>query len=200
MVINIQNLKQTQAKLGHKWFDDQPNIIGIRTTLCIPDTFNDILAIVYRDNGNSGEEKIFTATITTEPGITYQKKLLNPDGCLVMQPGQFINAYKNGYHQYKKDHRALVQVGKIFIRRDKDLDGIPGNSGVDRWEAGNGANIHGANKNQVTAHIGPWSAGCQVHERWSKKEEMCDITVRYEKTNNGLLTYSLVLEKDLVGG
>jgi hypothetical protein len=198
MIININNLKQTQAKLGHKWFEDQPNIIGIRTTLCIPDQFNDVLAIVYRADGKTGEEKIFTAIITTEPGTTYQKKLLNPRGCAVMQPGQFINAYKLGYHQGKKDHRCLKQVGKILLKRDKDLDGIPGNSGVVEWNTDAGCNIHGANKGQVTAAIGPWSAGCQVHERWSKKEEMCDIAQIYEKVNNGLLTYSLVEERYMV--
>lgn len=194
-IISLDSLKRTQQSLNHKWFEDQPNIIGIRTTLCIPDVFNDILVIAYK---SGTDYKMFTAIITTEPGTTYQKKLLNPKGCAVMQPGQFINAYKLGYHQWKKDHRALVQVGKILLKRDKDLDGIPGNSGELEWNTGAGCNIHGANKGIVTSKIGPWSAGCQVHERWSKKEEMCDIAQLYEKVNNGLLTYTLLEERQLI--
>jgi len=151
-MITIKSLKDTIAALGYKWFDDQPNIIGIRTKLQVPDSFNDILCIVYKQyampaglsdldkqkwlnansfkDGNSnplkedgdfgtrskealaeyesvlGKERLYTATITTEPGTTYQKKLLNPKGCWVMMPAQMINGYKSGFHQNKPDHRC----------------------------------------------------------------------------------------------
>lgn len=193
-MVTIESLKKTIANLGYKWFDDQPNIIGVRSKIDAPDVFNDIIFIVYKQDG---VEKLFSATITTDPGVTYQVKLLNPKGCAVMFPGQYVNCYKLGFHQGKQDHRALIQVGSIKVARDKDMDG---NAEVEKnlIDAGYfGVNIHGANKNADTTKIGPWSAGCQVFSRWSKKEEMCDICEKYKGVNKGLLTYTLIEEKDL---
>ncbi len=244
-MITIKNLKDTISSLGYKWFDDQPNIIAVRTNLQVPDVFNDLLFIVWKqrsmpDNltaiekqkwlnmnlftdskgsvlkedgdfgGKSqsallkyslevGSERIFTSTITTEPGVAYQKKLLNPKGCWVMMPNQMINAYKAGLHQGKADHRCLKSVGKIFGLRDGDLNGVAGDSGVASWQEGSGigANIHGANKAGITTKVGPWSAGCQVHNDWNKKEEMMKIVDCFKDVNDGLLTYTLIKESDL---
>lgn len=196
MKIGIPELKAVIAKKNYKWFEDQPNIIAVRTTLQVPDVFNDLLFIVYK---KAGVEQLYTATITTEPGTTYQKKLLNPKGCWVMMPAQMIDAYAPGKHQGKPDHRCLQSFGKIYGLRDNDLDGIAGNDkdAVPQWVEGNtvGANIHGANKAGITAKIGPWSAGCQVHNDWKKKEEMMDIV---EKLYPSLkrVTYTLIEEKD----
>lgn len=201
-MITIAKLKEVISKKGYKWFDDQINLIAIRTTLQVPDTFNDVLCAVYKKNG---VETLFTAIITTEPGTTYQKKLLNEKGCWVMMPAQMINAYKAGFHQGKPNHRCLKSVGKIYGHREDDKDGIVLNDkdAVNHWEEGTlvGANIHGASHNEekhidLTNVVGPWSAGCQVHARWSKKEEMMDIVDLYKNVNNGLVTYTLLEEKD----
>lgn len=195
MNLDIATLRRTIAKKGYIWYEDKPNIIGIRSTLNVPDVFNDPLCIVYKENGI---EKLYTAIITTEPGIAYQKKLLNPKGCWVMMPAQMVDAYAPGLHQGKADHRCLRSVGKIFGLRDANLDGIAGNSGTPTWVDGTtvGANIHGANKAGITAKVGPWSAGCQVHNDWKKKEQMMDICEKlYPKVKK--FTYTLVTEKDL---
>jgi hypothetical protein len=47
MNITIDTLKAAMAKLGYKWFTDRPNLIGIRTTLQIPDVFNDLFCLVW---------------------------------------------------------------------------------------------------------------------------------------------------------
>lgn len=195
MTLDIATLRKTITKKGYIWYEDKPNIIGIRSSLNVPDIFNDILAIVYKDKG---VEKLYTATITTEPGVAYQKKLLNPNGCWVMMPAQMVDAYSPGFHQSKPDHRCLRSTGKIYGLRDANLDGIAGNSGTPQWAEGTkvGANIHGANKAGITKQIGPWSAGCQVHNDWKKKEEMMDICEKlYPKLKK--FTYTLLLEKDL---
>lgn len=192
-MITIEALKSALKKLNHKWFSDRPNIIGIRTTLNAPDVFNDILCLVYMDNGT---EVLKTYSITTEPGVYYQKKLLNPKGCAIIALGQYENAYSIGFHQNKSDHRALIQSGKITVLRDKDLDGIAGNSGTS--ESGYfGCNIHGAKKMGDTKEIGPWSAGCQVHSKWSNKEEMIDICEKFKEVTGNKFTYTLIKETDL---
>lgn len=207
-MINIAKLKEVIAKKGYVWIEDKPHIIGIRTKLQVPDVFNDVIILVYKDT-------LFTTTFTTEPGTTYQKKLLNPKGCWVMMPAQMIDAYSLGYHQNKTDHLALRSVGKIFGLREDDKDGIVLNdkNAVASWVDGTtvGANIHGANKTGATKTIGPWSAGCQVIDHWLKKEELIKLLIEFEKANKSLwktiiewvfgksgirYTYTLLEEKD----
>jgi hypothetical protein len=199
-MISIDKLRQVIAKKQYIWYENLPNIIAIRTKLQVPDAFNDVMCVVYKKNG---VDVMFTAIVTTEPGTTYQKKLLNANGCWVMMPAQMVNAYKSGFHQGKTDHRCLRSVGKIYGLREDDKDGIILNDADEKasWQEGSliGANIHGAvhkDKIDLTKTVGPWSAGCQVHERWSKKEEMMDICDQYKNVNNGLLTYTLLEEKD----
>ncbi len=47
MNITIDILKRTVSKLGYKWYTDRPNLIGIRTTLQVPDVFNDLFCLVW---------------------------------------------------------------------------------------------------------------------------------------------------------
>lgn len=247
MKLDIPTLKAAITKKGYKWFDDQINLIAVRTGLNVPDIFNDFMCTVWKqrpmpaglndtqkqewlksnlflgkdgktlkvdgDFGPSsqhalsqyeatvGKERIIIGTVTTEPGSTYQKKLLNKDGCWVMMPAQMINAYKLGLHQGKSDHKCLRSLGKIFGMRDNDLDGIAGNDkdAVAKWTDGTtvGANIHGAQKAGITSKIGPWSAGCQVYNNWASKEDMITIAESYKDVNNGWITYTLIEEKDL---
>lgn len=197
MKVDINLLKAVIAAKNYQWFNDKPNIIAVRTTLQIPDVFNDPIFIAYKDKG---VDKLFTAMITTEPGVAYQKKLLNPKGCWVMMPAQMIDAYSPGFHQGKPDHRCLRSTGKIFGLREDDQDGIILNDkdAVAQWVDGTtvGANIHGANKAGITAKVGPWSAGCQVYNDWKKKEEMMDIVQKlYPRLTK--VTYTLLAEKDL---
>lgn len=199
-MVTIDTLKRSIHALNYKWFDDQINMIAVRSNLQIPDVFNDPFFMVYKENG---VEKIFVTTITTEPGVYYQKHLLNPKGCWVMMPAQMIDAYRLGFHQNKQDHRCLQSVGRIYGLREDDKDGIIGNDrdAVAQWVAGNtvGANIHGAKKLvDLTEIVGMNSAGCQVHSRWSAKEKMCDIAALYSKVNKGLITYTLLTENQLI--
>lgn len=193
MTLNIDTLKSALQKLNHKWPTDRPHLIGVRTNLNVPDVFNDFLCLVYPENG---KEVLKVYPITTEPGVYYQKKLLNPKGCAVMAVGQYENAYSVGFHQNKIDHRALIQTGKITVIRDKDMDGTAGNSGTP--DTGFfGCNIHGARKTGRTETIGPWSAGCQVHAVWANKEEMMDVCDRFKELTGNKFTYTLITESDL---
>lgn len=47
MNITIDLLKKTISKLRYKWYTDRPNLIGIRSTLDVPDSFNDFFCLVY---------------------------------------------------------------------------------------------------------------------------------------------------------
>lgn len=47
MKIEIKTLKDTLTKKGYKW-DSSLNIIGIRTTLQVPDVFNDLICVIWK--------------------------------------------------------------------------------------------------------------------------------------------------------
>lgn len=244
--ITIEGLRKTIKSLNYKWFEDQINMIAIRTKEQIPDVFNDYLCLVWKVQdipseisntelqkwlnlcgftdtlGNPlledgkigaktnealeqhkellGKEVLSVFIVTTEPGVYYQKHLLNKDGCWVMMPNQMLNAYKLGFHQNKSDHRALRSVGRIFGLREDDKDGILLNDKDAKpfWIDGHlvGSNIHGAKKLAKTLIVHTFSAGCTVHEDWQSKEEMCDIAEIYKNVNNGLITYTLINEDD----
>ena len=48
MTITLDKLKSTIEKKGYKWYTDRPNLIGIRSTLDVPDSFNDFFCIVQQ--------------------------------------------------------------------------------------------------------------------------------------------------------
>lgn len=193
MNITIDCLKRTYQALGYKWLGDCVQLIGIRSSLNAPDIYNDVLCVVYPSNG---KDVIRYFDFTTDPGVTYQMKFLNPKGCLVMKPGQYIDAYMIGHHQNKLTHRALIQVGPVTVYRDADRDGFAEAEGFE--ETGlYGANIHGAIAESTTGMIGPWSAGCQVHQTWSAKEEMMNICENFKGTRNRF-TYVLLDDKQLI--
>jgi len=48
MQLTIDTLKRTVSKNRYKWFPDNLNIIGVRTSLQVPDIFNDFLCVVFK--------------------------------------------------------------------------------------------------------------------------------------------------------
>lgn len=192
MKITIETLKAAFTKLGYKWFEGKVHIVGIRTTLQVPDAFNDFMCVVYKND-------LFITTCTTEPGTTYQKKLLNPKGCWVMMPNQMIDAYSVGLHQGKADHACLKSSGKIYGLREDDKDGIVLNDkdAVASWQEGSGigANIHGANKLAKSTIVGSWSAGCQVLNVWKDKEHLIELC---KNSGQQKFTYTLIEETNLI--
>lgn len=194
MTLSEESIERTIKSLGYKWYTDRPNIIGIRSTLNVPDVFNDIMAFVYPENGKM-VAKFWP--ITTDPGVYYQKNLLNAKGCAVLKCGQYVDAYALGYHQNKQNHKALIQVLPVTVYRDNDKDGIAEEQGVEDTGLF-GVNIHGGVANTIMEKVGAWSAGCQVHSTWANKEEMVALCENFEKITKNRFTYTLIHEKDLI--
>jgi hypothetical protein len=60
-----------------------------------------------------------------------------------------------------------------------------------------GINIHGSNKLGTTMKIGKWSAGCQVFQEWSKKEEFLNVCKMFKTARGNKFTYTLLEENNL---
>jgi len=189
--INIQSIMNTIKALNYIWYTDRPNIIGIRTEIDVPNVFNDFIFIEY-----SGEYKIYV--ITTNPGIYWLEHPENKLGTAVLKPGQYVDSHSIGFHQGKPDHRCLRQTGTLVVYRDNNHDLFSDETGTEDKGTGFGVNIHGAKKVGETIKIGEFSAGCQVFNDWSHKEEFVDICEKYKIVTNNKFTYTLIKEKQIV--
>jgi hypothetical protein len=182
----IQNVLEGKKYL---WYKDRPNIIGIRTELQVPNVFNDLIFASYGD-------QVFTAIITTEPGITMLQKPMNKLGCALLKPGQYVNSHTIGFHKQRPDHRALIQTKPVTVYRDNDKDNLAEATVVE--DSGLfGINIHGTKAGRESNLINDFSAGCQVFMRWKEKEAFMDICDKYKTVNLSQFAYTLIDEKDL---
>ncbi len=187
MKITTDILKSTIIKKNYKWFDNL-NIIGIRSTIDIPNVFNDFMVVVWENN-------IMAWTITTDPGTYWLNNPISKLGTAVLKPNQYLGCYSLGFHQGKSEHPALVQSGKVTVYRDNNRD-----SKIDKStkeETGLfGINIHRSNSNGRTMTIGKWSAGCQVFQYKPDHDKFLSICNLYKKELNNKFTYTLLDERD----
>lgn len=146
----IEELKSEFNKLNYKWFDN--HFIGIRSKANLPNQFDDLFILIEK-------EQISYYTCTTNPGTHWLKNLLNPKGCALLVPNQYVDTWKIGLHQGK--YLAFVQDKEVSVYRDKNLNDIAEETAtIDKGLFG--INIHRANDKMTSKIIDKWSAGCQV--------------------------------------
>ena len=146
----IDELKAEFERLNYTWFDF--HFVGIRSNVNARNFFDDLFGVVIGD-------EIVWFSCTTNPGTHWLKNLLNPKGCAILKPNQYVDTWKIGYHQNK--YKAFVQNKEVEVYRDKNLNDISEETGV--LDTGFfGINIHRANDKIASKLIDKWSAGCQV--------------------------------------
>jgi hypothetical protein len=149
-------------------------------------------------NLSKGRLRMRTWSVTTEPGVFYQKNPLSKLGAAVLVPGQYPGAYQLGLHQGKSNHPALVQTGgKVKVYRDNDRNGVADETGVIE-EGLFGINIHRANPAGSTAAIGKHSAGCQVFQKICDHRELLELCERFKPACANRFSYTLLRERELV--
>lgn len=178
---SIDELKAIFKQLGYQWFNF--HIVGVRAKNHEPNKFQDHIYIVWNNS-------LYCYSCTTIPGTTYLQKLLNPEGCAVYCPGQYIDAYKVGKH---KGNPALVQSATVKVYRDKDLDIYAEKTGepVNAPEACK-LNIHGTYQKWKSILIGGYSAGCQVLNVPDEFDEFMSLC---NKVAQDKFTYTLIEEQ-----
>ena len=167
------------AELGYQW--PTLHIVGVRSKANEKNKFDDH---IYLFNGPLMQ--IFTGT--TNPGTHWLKNLLNPSGCAVVKPGQYVDSWKLGLHQGK--YRALVQAKPITVYRDNNKNDLAEEIGKE--DTGMfGINIHRANESAVSSIIDKWSAGCQV---LNNPDEFHKLLTACEMSGKSAFTYTLLRE------
>lgn len=189
-----KQLKDIAHKKGYVWFTNayDLNFIGIRSNAKHDDTFNDTIAVAYKDA--DGNERVFCAPFTCDPGIYYLRNPMNARGTAIIPEGQYRSFWILGKH---KGYVALVQRKAIRVLRDNDKNDLLGGTLSAHPELG-GFNFHRALENSIAKTIGKFSAGCQVvqiPEDFAYIISLVRLQVKYVKS--AIVSYTLIKEADI---
>lgn len=131
---------------------------------------------------------------TSEPGWHFTVNRMNPKGAARIQFGQY-RAWEYGFHNWDRNHPALIQVGPITVVRDRD-NSMTRNAG-DYIDTGSGFFI-----NQHHGFDNPWnlvgraSAGCLVgrssHRHLNEFMPMILRDARYRQNKNYLFSTTII--------
>lgn len=199
VILNASTMKATLQKLNYKWYDKGINMIGIRAKSIVPDAFNDLMVMVWYENG---QEKFKSYIMTTYPGKAPLLKPKISGGVAIMKPGQYINAYYIGYHLkgvFGLSHPCLQQNINIPFYRDNTKTGIPHtNETTVVNNAGSiGMNIHRSNIPSSNV-VSTWSEGCQVFKIKAQHDEFLIICEKFREQTGNKFTYTLIRQEDIV--
>jgi hypothetical protein len=188
--------RDVMLKQGYAFFDRNKsynlNIIGVRRVEnATPNKFDDTIVVIYRNRQDEWE--VFTADITTDPGLYWLMNPSNVSGTAILVPNQYRGVYKKDLHQGK--YEALCQRGgEVEVYRDGDRDRNHDMSGKTVESGFFGINIHKAGNASV--QVDRWSAGCQVFAKSTDFAEFMDLVEEAEGRYGNSFTYTLLLETD----
>ena len=193
----IKDMYRTaMLKKGYAFFDRDKkynlNIIGVRRVEgATPNKFDDTIVVIYRNQQKEWE--VFTADITTDPGLYWLEHPMNVKGTAILVPNQYRSVYKRDLHQGK--YEALCQRGgNVQVYRDSDGDRRH-DMAEDKIDTGFfGINIHKAGRASV--QVDKWSAGCQVFSRSEEYATFMDLVEEAEQRYGNSFSYTLLLETD----
>lgn len=187
-------LKAAIEKFKYKWFTKpyDLNVVGIRNASRTPNAYDDTIAIAWVDN--DGNKRVFCAPITTDPGMFYLQNPMNPAGCAILVPGQYLGSHKLGKHQGK--YKALVQVKPMSVYRDNNRDKF-----IDAFKIQTGLfgiNIHRSVEAGISRNVDKWSAGCQVFSHPHDFNYLIAL-VEQQKAMIGTdaVSYTLIMESNI---
>lgn len=190
--VTIEKVIDAYRRCGYPLYtngDYNLNIFGIRDNEEVADTFNDLICLLYKVDGKWVLKKY---PATTDPGLYYRKKLLNPNGTAILQDGYYKSTWQLGLHRGK--YTALVQRRPVKLWRDGNKDNKLDRKGK-TYEELAGINIHHAAVTGTSAsNIGPYSAGCQVIATIADWNEFIGIVLKSSTIYGKTFSYALFTE------
>ena len=190
-------IKTLMAKKNYRFYTDplDMNIIGIRMSNPIVNTFCDYFAWCYTDEQGHPQCEVFSGT--TDPGSYWLENPMVAEGCGIMVPGQYHSLWTKGLHH---EYDALVQYGPVKLYRDNNKDDTLDMDPSTIQEGQFGVDMHhAANQVAPTALVGMYSAACQVYAVLA--DFVRAMTLRDMQINAGLgqlFSYTLLLESEFV--
>lgn len=187
-IYSTAEIKNRFDLLGHQWLMGL-NLVGVRSK---EDKFNEFDDSFYlldtKIRNRVFSTDCFKFSGTTNPGASWLQEKMNPKGCAVLKPGQYIDCWVLGKHRGAYD--AWVQAKPVIVCRDKDKDQKSECNGLE--EKGIfGINIHRSNENAVSKFINLWSAGCQV---MNTPSEYSVFMIKSTESGQKFFSYTLLGE------
>ncbi len=184
MEFSIDQIKKVLSQKGYQFFDNELNIIGIRSNNNVANSFDDWLCLI------KGNDKPLIFPITTDPGAYWLNNPMSVEGTAILVPGQYIKSHKIGLHQGK--YEALKQDLPLKVWRDDNRDNILNKEGK-VYQGLFGINIHRSNATSQSQVVEKWSAGCQVFQKVDDFNKFMKIC---KDSNQSSFTYTLLEESD----
>jgi len=196
--VNIRGLVRQLKRKGYKIFSRpyELNIVGVRADSTIPDKFDDLIYVFWKDNKNKWIGKAYPAT--TDPGTYWLKNPMHEKGSAILKEGQYLDTWIKRLHGTKSRYLALGQEKPVTVYRDYDrnaiLDFYNGNEHTGKF----GINIHRASVNGKNLTIGKNSAGCQVFQNADDFNEFMKMVDKQKDLYGNKFTYTLIDERAYV--
>tara|TARA_R110000744_G_scaffold232318_5_gene350407 strand:+ start:884 stop:1603 length:720 start_codon:yes stop_codon:yes gene_type:complete len=194
--INIRGLIRQLVRKGYKIYEKpfQLNIVGVRANTTVPDKFDDIIYVFYKDDKGKWLGKAYPAT--TDTGTYWLKNPMNSKGSALLKEGQYIDTWIRRLHNSK--YLALGQEKPVTVFRDYNRDAVLDFYNGKEQTGLFGINIHRANSVGTTKTIGRNSAGCQVFQNADDFAEFLAMTKKQSDLYGNKFTYTLIDERAYV--
>lgn len=170
----------------------QLNVVGIRTDSFVPNSFNDVIAVFYKDDSGNFVGNKYSAT--TDPGTYWLKNPMAAKGTAILKKGQYIDSHALGKH--RGEYEALVQVSPVTVIRDYDRDNQLSYDSMKTDTGLFGINVHRASANSETGRVDKYSAGCQVFNNPTDFAEFISMAKKHRDLYGNKFTYTLIDERE----
>ncbi len=192
----LNTIQNTLIKKGYIIFTRpyQLNIIGIRSSGTVANSFNDSINLFYKIPDGTVQFHSFKAT--TDPGMFWLNNPINQIGTAILKPGQYKQSHKIGLHRGK--YLALVQQNPVTVIRDGNRNAILDFTAAKEQTGLFGINIHHAAATGLTKTVDKYSAGCQVLANINDFNLLMQLAKQHAGLYGNSFTYTLINQSGLV--
>lgn len=191
--VNIRGLVKMMKRRNYIVYEEpfKLNIVGVRANSTVPNKFDDLIFVFYKDDKRKWIGKAYSAT--TDTGTYWLKNPMNPKGSALLKEGQYVDSYARGMHKNK--YIALTQEKPVTVFRDYDRDAVLDFYNGKEETGDFGINIHRANSIGTTKTVDKNSAGCQVFANADDYAEFMEMTKKQADLYGNKFTYTLIDER-----
>lgn len=189
----IKGLVKVLKSKNYVVFEDpyKINIVGIRSNVTKPNSFDDFINVFYKNQKNDWEGYQFPAT--TDAGTFWLENPMNSKGTALLKEGQYKNSHKLGLH--RGQYKALVQQNPVTVIRDYDRNAVLDFYNGKEDKGLFGINIHRASSSGTTKYIDKYSAGCQVFSNADDFQKFLQLAEASKDKYGNNFTYTLIDER-----
>lgn len=192
--VNIRGLVKMMKRRNYIVYEEpfKLNIVGVRANSTVPNKFDDLIFVFYKDDKNKWVGKAYPAT--TDTGTYWLKNPMHKEGSALLKEGQYVDTWIRRAHG-ETGYLALGQEKPVTVYRDYDRDAVLDFDNGKEMTGLFGINIHRANKKGTTEFVDKNSAGCQVFQNADDFNEFMAMTKRHADKYGNKFTYTLIDER-----